>query len=167
MEGWRAVGATATGWLQMASLFLGIVVAWVMYVSLVLRYAWVPRFIDLVFPFLIGLLEFLLASSLGPDRVTTYLVVLAAVFLVASGSSFGIFSVLVEEGTVSDPPMAKKLRSYVPTAAAVVMLLIFSAVTSATGPASTGTFLGLLAACTGLLAQLLSIRHYWAEDMGR
>jgi hypothetical protein len=167
MERWRAIGATATGGLQIGSLFLGIVVTWVMYATLVLRFAWVPRFTDLVFPFVIGLLEFLLAATLVPERAAAYLALLAVIFLVASGSTFGVYGVLVGEGTVPEAPLRRKLRSYFPAAAAVVTLFVCSGVTSAAGPGSTAAFVCMLAACTGLLAQLLTFRHYWVADLGR
>ena len=63
---WQALDAELAGWLQVGSVFLGIVVVWVMYATLVLRHSWVPRFVDLFFPFVLGIFEFLLVEMMAP-----------------------------------------------------------------------------------------------------
>ena len=164
---WRAIDAEPSGWLQISAMFLGIVVVWVMYATTVLRFAWVPRFFDLFFPFVIGLLEFLLAFLCGPDGVVGYFLVLAVIFGVASSSMFGIYRILIGAGDVPEIPLGRQLRSYVPAAVAIVVLLGSSALASATGPTSTVTLVCLALANVGLIVQLLTFRHYWQEDLAR
>ena len=41
---WRAIDAEPSGWLQVSAIFMGIVLIWIQYAILVLRFSWVPRF---------------------------------------------------------------------------------------------------------------------------
>jgi len=45
-----------------------------------MRFRWVPSTSDSVFPFLIGLTEFMLIDTLGPDEIGQWLLLLAVVF---------------------------------------------------------------------------------------
>jgi hypothetical protein len=50
--GWEAI----VGWLQLAVMLLGIIQVWLMYVSTILRFSWLPTMQDTMTPFAIGLL---------------------------------------------------------------------------------------------------------------
>ena len=67
-------------WVQIVATFMGLVLIWVVYGSNVTRFSWVPSTSDSVFPFLIGVLEFLLVETLGPDTVGPWLVFMAVIF---------------------------------------------------------------------------------------
>jgi hypothetical protein len=164
---WQALGAGLAGWLQVGSIFLGVVVVWVMYATLVLRYSWVPRFFDLCFPFVLGVLEFLLVELTAPDRIAAYFALLALVFVVASGTTFSIYRTMFEAGDAPRVSLRRQLVGYVPAGAAAVTLLACAAVAGATGPASTATLVCLLAANAGLLGQLATFRHFWQADLTR
>ena len=56
-------------WVQLFVTLMGIVQIWLMYVSLVLRFVWLPSIWDTVIPFGIGLLEFLLISMMGVEQL--------------------------------------------------------------------------------------------------
>ena len=45
-----------------------------------MRFRWVPVTVDSVYPFLIGLLEFLLIETLGPEKLGLWLIIMAMVF---------------------------------------------------------------------------------------
>jgi hypothetical protein len=67
-------------WVQIAATLLGVVLIWVIYASNVMRFRWVPATSDSVYPFVIGLLEFLLIDTLGPDEIGLWLVFMALIF---------------------------------------------------------------------------------------
>ena len=67
-------------WAQIAATFLGIVLIWIVYVSNVVRFRWVPTTSDSVYPFLIGLLEFMLIETLGPDDMGLWFICMALIF---------------------------------------------------------------------------------------
>lgn len=70
----------ATSWLQITASLLSIVLIWLTYASTVMRFRWVPTTSDSVYPFIIGLLEFMLIETLGPDTVGRWLICLAVIF---------------------------------------------------------------------------------------
>jgi hypothetical protein len=72
--------AATTGWLQIAvSLFI-IIMVWLAYVSLVMRFIWTPSVTDLTLPFFVGVIELLMIESMGPDELGAWFVVLALIF---------------------------------------------------------------------------------------
>ena len=71
---------TAISWLQIVATFLGLVLIWVVYASNVMRFRWVPATSDSVYPFLVGLMEFMLIESLGPDEIGLWFLFLALIF---------------------------------------------------------------------------------------
>ncbi len=68
--------------LQILATFLGVLVIWLIYASLVLRFRWVPTTSDSVFPFLIGIIEFTLIATLGPHLLGQWFLILALIFVV-------------------------------------------------------------------------------------
>ena len=73
---WIAV----VSWVQIAATVLGIVLIWVVYSGNVMRFRWVPATSDSVMPFFIGLTEFMLIETLGPDDIGLWLMLMALVF---------------------------------------------------------------------------------------
>ncbi len=67
-------------WIQIGTNFLGIVVIWIVYASTAMRFRWVPTTSDSVYPFVIGLLEFILIESLAPVYMGWWFVCLALIF---------------------------------------------------------------------------------------
>lgn len=67
-------------WTQIAASFLGIILIWFVYVSSVMHFRWVPTTGDSVYPFFIGLLEFTLIETLGPDDMGLWFICMALIF---------------------------------------------------------------------------------------
>ena len=67
-------------WTQIAATVIGIVLIWVIYSSNVIRFRWVPSTADFVFPFFIGLTEFMLIETLGPDQLGLWFMFMALIF---------------------------------------------------------------------------------------
>jgi len=67
-------------WTQILASFLGIVLIWIVYASSAMRFRWVPRTSDSVFPFLVGILQFSLVEALGPDNFGYWLINLSLLF---------------------------------------------------------------------------------------
>lgn len=70
----------AISWLQVSATFLGLVLIWVVYANQVMRFRWVPESSESVYPFLIGLIEFMMIESLGPDEIGLWFLFLALIF---------------------------------------------------------------------------------------
>lgn len=71
---------SAISWLQISATFVGLVLIWVVYANNVMRFRWVPATIDSVYPFLIGLAEFMLIETLGPDEIGLWSMLIALIF---------------------------------------------------------------------------------------
>ena len=67
-------------WAEILATLIGIVLIWLVYASNVMRFRWVPATSDSIFPFIIGIVEFVMIDTLGPDTIGTWLVLMAAVF---------------------------------------------------------------------------------------
>jgi len=165
IDRWREIGAGLAGWLQILSVFLGVVVVWLMYATIVLRYSWVPRFADLVFPFVLGALQFLLVEQTAPERVAHFFVLLATIFVVSASMSFFIYQAMSRGGDLPARPRREQLRGYVPAAVASLALLLCGALSGRAGAASPVTAACLLAANLGLALQIGVFRFYWKTDV--
>lgn len=67
-------------WIQIVTSFFGIVVIWIVYVSAVMRFRWVPTTSDSIYPFIIGILEFILVEALEPRFTGWWFMCLAMIF---------------------------------------------------------------------------------------
>ncbi len=72
--------AATTGWLQIAVSLLIIIMVWLAYVSLVMRFIWTPSITDLTLPFFVGVMELLMIESMGQGRLGAWFFVLAMIF---------------------------------------------------------------------------------------
>jgi hypothetical protein len=70
----------AISWLQISATFLGLVLIWVVYANHVMRFRWVPVSSESVYPFLIGLIQFMMIETLGPDEIGLWFLFLALIF---------------------------------------------------------------------------------------
>ncbi len=166
IDRWRDAGAALAGWLQIASVFQGVVVVWTVYATLVLRFSWVPRFRDLVFPFLVGALEFGLVALMQPDRLASWFALLGVIFATMSSISFATFAAIYREGGHErDPWDREQLMSYVPSVAAAASLLGFALGAWLFGATSWVAFIGILTANLGLAFQLSVLRRFWHADV--
>lgn len=67
-------------WLQITVSFFMIILIWLVYIGLVMRFQWTPTIADLTLPFFVGLIELLMIETIGPDRIGIWFIVLALIF---------------------------------------------------------------------------------------
>jgi len=67
-------------WIQIGASLLGIIVIWIVYASTAMRFRWVPATSDSIYPFLIGILEFILIETIGPGLMGWWFICLAMIF---------------------------------------------------------------------------------------
>lgn len=72
------------GWVQIVATLLGILLIWLIYSDLVLRFSWVPTTTDALFPFLVGILEFAQISALGAETIGIWFTILGVLFAAMS-----------------------------------------------------------------------------------
>jgi len=165
LDRWRAVGAGLAGGLQVSAILLGVMVVWLMYATMVMRFVWTPRFRDLVMPFVFGIAEFLLVEQMAPERLAAWFLGMAVMFAFAMAMTFETFRsvIFLEESDI--PTMRQQASSYVPGAIALVGLLACAAVAHRFGPASPASAAALGVANLGLLGQIAVFRTFWRRDL--
>ena len=164
LGGWNA----AIGWLQMAIVFLGIVLIWLLYVSSVLRFSWVPAMEDTVIPFFIGLLEFAMIDLIGPETLGPWFLILAAIFAVSTGANH-----MVMRRARQDPANAyffdeiapARWRDYTTTIVVIAILALLGATIWWGGPFQGLSIAALLFALAALGNQLRQTHHYWMHSL--
>ena len=72
--------AVIPGWLQIAATFNVIIIIWLMYAGMLMRFRWTPSTMDSVFPFLVGLIQFLMIDMMGAEHFALWIIVLALTF---------------------------------------------------------------------------------------
>lgn len=68
-------------WGTISVTLLGILQIWILYATLVVGFSWLPTLRDSLLPFVLGILEFMMISLIGPEFSALWLYVLAAIFL--------------------------------------------------------------------------------------
>ncbi|MFT5138154.1 MAG: hypothetical protein ACI9LY_003169 [Arenicella sp.] len=75
----EATAQAFVSWAQISTTLFGIILIWVAYASHAMRFRWTPSTADSVYPFIIGLLEFLQIETLAPGMVGQWTVILAII----------------------------------------------------------------------------------------
>ena len=68
------------GWIRIIATFQGLILIWVVYAANAMRFRWVPVTSDSVYPFVIGVLEFMLVETLDPGESGYWLLLMAVIF---------------------------------------------------------------------------------------
>lgn len=166
---WQGGFPAFLGWLQVLAVFQGILVMWLFYVSLVLRYRWTPTVADSVVPFLLGVLEFSMAEMLEPELMHLWCFVLAAIFAGASTTGAVILRHAASDPENRDSGLGTVFsmrRSLGQAASLVGTLLVAGAAVLVWGPAGWVALLAVVAANVVLVVQAGIIRHYWVRSLG-
>ncbi len=81
---WELTYDSVVAWAMISATLLGILQIWVTYTTLVMGFTWVPSLRDSIFPFVIGIQEFMLVTMISDDFSGTWLYVLASIFVTAN-----------------------------------------------------------------------------------
>jgi hypothetical protein len=160
-----AGGAAAwVGWLQVVAIFQGIVLIWLMYIAMVMRFSWVPSTWDSIAPFVLGAGELALVQLAELQQVTAWFLVMAAMF----GFSMWISNRMFRSG-IEDPqnvreadgaPRFAQGEQWV-TPAFASLLVVMAGLVSWQGPAGAVAIGCLVVANALLLAQSTLVQRYW------
>ena len=162
--GWDAI----IGWLQLFVMLMGILLIWIIYVSFVLRFSWLPSIEDTVIPFFIGLLEFGMIDLMHSGSLGLWFILLAAVFGLATASSHSTL-----RRARQDPQNAYFFRKMEPASwrdyrlsITICLTFVLSGVFLwAFGEPSLFAVGALLLALAALTLQFLRSKHYWMHSL--
>ena len=145
-------------WIQIGTSFLGIVVIWLVYASTAMRFRWVPTTGDSVYPFIIGLLEFILIETLAPEYMGLWFGCLAMIFGLMTWISHRTMRRARLDGENDEffanlaPATA---RDFIPAFVIVFVLVLAGAYLAVTGERGMVALVGVLLAFAGLVRQLI------------
>lgn len=162
--GWIAL----LSWIQVITTLAGIMLIWLLYSTLVMRFRWVPTTSDTVFPFLIGLIEFTLIAVMGPDRLLWWFLSLAVLFAITHCSIQLIMMAArqdQENASFFDAVAPATLRDFMPTITICLLLTGFGLGLGFSGHQGVLALLGLLFAAAAITYQLILNARYWHRTM--
>lgn len=157
-------------WIQIATTFLGLVLIWVVYASNTMSFRWVPVTSDSVYPFFIGVIEFMLIETLGPDEIGLWLILMALIFAAMVRVSHKTMRRARQDGDNDaffkgyEPA---KLRDFIPQISIVSAMALAGIYLLISGDRGSIAMLALLAT-TGLLGwQFYATASYWTRSVSR
>ena len=87
-EFFEASWIATLGWLQVTVTFSVIVLIWIVYIALLMRFRWTPALTDLALPFAVGIAQFALIELTSPARLGEWCLGLAALAVIAMAIDF-------------------------------------------------------------------------------
>jgi hypothetical protein len=145
-------------WIQIGTSFLGIVVIWLVYASTAMRFRWVPTTGDSVYPFIIGLLEFILIETLAPEYMGLWFGCMAMIFGLMTWISHRTMRRARLDGE-NDEYFASltpaTARDFIPAFVIVFVLVLAGTYLGVTGDRGMVALVAVLLAFAGLVRQLI------------
>jgi hypothetical protein len=165
---WTSDWGALLGWVQVAAMLLGFLVVWLYYVSLVMRFRWLPSLGDSVVPFGIGILEFTLVDLMGPDSLGLWFYAMALIFAVSTWANQRFFrrarrDPANREFFQSVPPAT--IRDFAPSIAAVAVIGLLGVVLHVSGSRGWLALGSLLVTIAALGYPIHQTRRYWKRSM--
>lgn len=155
----------ALEWLQVFVLLIGILQVWFLYVSVAMRFRWVPSMGDAISPFAIGILEFALIELLGiGPQLPYWFMLMAAIFGVAAWASNSVFRrARLDPGNREffENVSPSNWRDHLPAAFAVTSFAAFGLLLQWTEDRAWVAGAGLLFVGTVLALQMMQTRRFW------
>lgn len=161
---WQIDMAALVDWGMVSVTLLGILQIWIMYSCMVMGFVWLPGLRDSIFPFVIGLQEFMLVSLIGTEYEGLWLLVLASIFLSAN-----VITHLSFKRARQEPANEAFFRSRKPATwrdfnwavSVVLMLTAFGIVSSMVDSGSLLLLAAMTLANVVLLVQIFATRRLW------
>ncbi len=155
-------------WLQVTTTFLGLVLIWVIYASSAMRFRWVPVTSDSVYPFLIGVVEFMMIESLGPGETGVWLILMAVTFGMMVRVSHKTMQRARHDGdndAFFDGFAPATLRDFIPPIATVSGLTLAGIYLLVSGDNGLIALLAVLATTALLVWQFFDASKFWRRSV--
>jgi hypothetical protein len=151
-------------WIQIGTSFLGIIVIWIVYASTAMRFRWVPTISDSVYPFVVGLLEFILIETLAPALMAWWFTCLALIFATMTWVSHMTMRRARLDGE-NDEFFANlepaTPRDFFPAISIILGFILVAFYLSASGERGNLALLAVSAAFVVLVRQMIVAARFW------
>lgn len=162
---WTTTGERVIGWVQVAAVFEGILLIWLYYAQLLMRFSWVPSLRDSVIPFGFGIGQFALTELLAPGQLAAWLYVFGALFAYGYGTSALTLRAAARDRDNDWFFEAGARNRYGAGLLTVGVCWVFAVLTQLTGGGTTWA-LGVLATVHVVLAGNIGLqRWYWERSL--
>ncbi len=161
---WVAV----TGWMRILTTLIGILVIWLVYATNSMRFRWVPSTADSIFPFLVGIIQFIMIDNLSPQDLGKWLLALATIFgLMSWVSQLDMKRARLDEDNAEYFAGLKPavLKDFLPAIATVSVLAASSVVVWQNGDDGWFSRLTVTFALSTLLYQMYLTNLFWKRSM--
>ncbi len=158
----------AVAWAQILGTFLGLILIWVVYASNVMRFRWTPVTSDSIYPFLIGLVEFMLIASLEPGETGQWLLLMAVIFATMNWVGHTNMRRARQDSDNAFFFASRKpatLRDFAPQMLTVALLVGAGLIIGREDVPGATTMAVLVAANVVLIIQFYSVARFWEESM--
>ena len=155
-------------WTQIGATFLGIVQIWIVYSSNALRFRWVPRTSDSIFPFFVGLLEFGLIESLGPGNLGWWFGCFGLLYGLMTWIDHSIMRHARQDGSNSDffdQFSPATLRDFYPAITIFLVIEFVAIALLVDGGGGPFTLLALIATALLVLWFMRTSSMYWNQSV--
>jgi hypothetical protein len=165
---WASDWNALLGWLQVTAMLLGFLVVWLFYVSMVMRFRWLPSLRDSVVPFGIGILEFTLIDLMGPASLGPWFYAMALIFAVSTWASHNIYRRARRDPAnreFFDSVQRARLRDFAPSIVAAGGIGVLGLMLHVSGSPNWLALGSLLIAIAALAYQIAVTRRYWERSI--
>jgi hypothetical protein len=158
------------GWLQIAASLMGIILIWLTYTGMVMRFRWTPSTADSILPFFVGLTEFLLIDMMGPGKFGHWMIVLTLVFAMMIVVSHSVFRRARQDPANRgwfDQYSPATLRDFLPQIVVVSTMGLFGVWLWQSENSSWPALCAILFTHTVLGFEIYKAAKFWDQSMGR
>jgi len=158
------------GWLQISASLIVIILIWLMYAGMLMRFRWTPTVTDSIWPFLVGLIQFLMIEIMGAEKLALWVIVLALIYGITD-----FINHRAMKRARADPAnrefferyLPATLRDFVPQITTVVALMLAGGWIWYSGQQSWFAICTLAGSLIGLGYEMYRTVRYWNVSMGK
>ncbi len=158
------------GWLQISASLIVIILIWLMYAGMLMRFRWTPTVTDSIWPFLVGLIQFLMIEIMGAEKLALWVIVLALIYGITD-----FINHRAMKRARADPAnrefferyLPATLRDFVPQITTVAALMLAGGWIWYSGHQSWFAICTLVGSLIGLGYEMYRTVRYWNVSMGK
>ena len=157
------------GWLQIAVSLYVIILIWLMYAGMLMRFRWTPTITDSIWPFFIGLIQFLMIEIMGAEKLAYWLIVLALIYATTDFINHKAMKrarIDPANREFFDQFLPATLRDFAPQITVVIALLLASSWIWFSGHQGWFAICTLVVSFIGLGYETHRAARYWNISMG-
>ena len=158
------------GWLQISASLIVIILIWLMYAGMLMRFRWTPTVTDSIWPFFIGLVQFLMIEIMGAEKLAYWIIVLALIYGITD-----FINHRAMKRARADPAnreffercLPATLRDFTPQITMVVVLILAGSWIWISGHQGWFAICTLVGSLIGLCYEMHKAARYWNVSMGK